>query len=191
MKDIKINKIIIIIGCNHGEVSEVKFNALNQCLGELVENSYGDINMLTYELKNNNQLLIENNSIKYCVMENEFNKSVVKETLDKVFERLMLGNNISITLDLQGTSESENYCKELIDMYKGEVNKIDRQLAALGYRFLFEGKGFKDDLRVEPLFADNNFLFHQLIRSYDFTNDLDGVLNNLEKIYEDADSYLK
>jgi hypothetical protein len=156
-----------------GQITQKKRTILNDILsGQMnFEGITEQPNVLCFfSSLNADQFVIYPDRIAYNKLgQGELNVTRIKELFNKVFDGLLLEENVNGLLDMQAISDTAKPHTETINVFneKFEGMLSQDEVSGVGYRFLIDNKKeqYSGEFKIEPLIRDLSKNFYQYIIS--------------------------
>ena len=192
MSKIILNQCVFSISVDIGEFSQKKFNMIKEVLKGYTIEALPLPEMLQFKIDENEIVCITRKSINYYIGADQFDRERVNGIIKNIFEVLMLDPEVFAVIDIQGRTSAKNSFIESVSEYNEKFDDTFENLSGVGYRYFLKGEDYNDDLKKEPLIADNSFFYHQLTRNFNTTKvNVDRILDSLADMLTNIAKYFK
>ncbi|MFL0198290.1 hypothetical protein ACJDU8_22395 [Clostridium sp. WILCCON 0269] len=177
MKNFNITQISIVIQVDIGNISELRKKAFDELLianKEFNTSILSPIGIVYIKNSNNTNLIITSNKITYITRSSTLDEEFLI-ILRKIYEKLILPQEIVLSFNIQATSDAENSIQISKDIFNSKFNNVlgnFNDVSAVGYRFFINNNEMQCDIKLEPFLNNDSKYIYQI----------SGVLKNIIKI---------
>ena len=172
----------VIIPYNVGQISQKKVEALKECFFEKYPNglSIQDQFLMT---NNSDNIVLAPSQITFAGPNRDFEE--LENEINKVFDIMLLNEELpNITIDFQ---HKQKFDGDFMEHSRKQYTNACKDSIGTGLRSFFMYRERLCEFKVEPLLADNNYIFCQGI--YNAINEKTTNIKNL--LSETFDDYTK